>query len=92
MKYMQIIPTFYSFKSYKNQTKQVGIYYFSGNIRFEIISGTQNTSNHCKSHESTFLDSEPQICKTKVFNNQGLKLLVKRAFKICSFTKKINEK
>ena len=52
MKYMLIILTFYSFKSYKNQTIQISIYNFSDNIKFEIIFDTQNTSNHCKSHES----------------------------------------
>ena len=37
MKYMQII--------FKNLTVQEGIYNFSDNIRFEINSDTQNTSN-----------------------------------------------
>lgn len=37
MKYMQII--------FKNLTVQEGTYNFSDNIRFEINSDTQNTSN-----------------------------------------------
>ena len=32
----------------------MGIYNLSDNIRFEIISDTQNTSNHYISHESNF--------------------------------------
>ena len=55
MKYILIILTFYSFKSYKNQTIQISIYNFSDNIKFEIIFDTLlitvNHMNHLN-HES----------------------------------------
>ena len=44
---MNVIPTLHSFNSYKNQTNHY--LKFPDNIRFELISDAQNTSNHYKS-------------------------------------------
>ena len=50
---MNVIPTLYSFNSCKKSNDINHYLKFSDNIRFELISDTQNTSNHYKSHESS---------------------------------------
>lgn len=63
MKYMQII--------FKNLTVQEGTYNFSDNIRFEINSDTQNTSNQNR-------ETKPKITLiSEILSSQCPQLMLK---------------